>query len=205
MIDVVVLEFARSPRLFFELILTSDLLLEHREAMLAVGRTCWFANKTKLLATPDDVNAILYMLSHTSAMRFDDGTVVTTESLEARHVFVSLSLEAVFMDALAATRGTGNEGGKCKDNVKVRRRLLVACPPGPRMLVACPPGQWLCNTDGVNEILGVDDTDSEDTDSDDDEITVDDVLAMSTALAVALDFAGSDSDYLRDPVLAYGV
>ena len=205
MIDVVVLEFVRSPRLLFELMLTSDLLLDHREAMLAVGRTCWFANNTKLLATPADVNAILYMLSRTNAMRFDDGTVVATESLNARHVFVSLSLEAVLMDALSATRGTGHEGGKCKDNVKVKRRLLVACPPGPRMLVACPSGHWLCNIDGVNETLGVDDTDSDDTDRDDDEIYVDDVLAVSAALAVALDFAGCGIDYLRDPVLVYGV
>jgi hypothetical protein len=194
--DVVVLEFLRSPRTLFELIVTSDLLLEHREAMLAVGRTCWFAEKIKLLATPDDVNDILYAMSRTSAIRFDDGFIVPTEKLEARHVFVSLSLEAAFMEALAAIPGTGTEGGKCRDNVKVRRRVLVACPPGPRMLVACPPGPWLFSTDGLDMILGVDDTDDEDTDDDDDDIDVDEVLAMSTALAVALDFPGGERDYV---------
>jgi hypothetical protein len=201
MIDVVVLEFLRSPRMLLELIVTSDKLLEHREAMLAVGRTCWFAGKIKLLATPDDVNDILYAMSRTSAIRFDDGFIVATENLEARHVFVSLSLEAAFMEALAATPGTGTEGGKCRDNVKIKRRVLLACPRGPRMLVACPPGPWLCSTDGLDETLGVDDTNDEDTDDDDDDIDVDEVLAMSAALAVALDFPGGDSDDVSVQVL----
>jgi hypothetical protein len=198
MIDIVVLEFQRSPRLFFELLLTSDLLSEHREAMLAVGRTCFFGDNVKLLATPSEVNCILYALSRTTTIRFDDGTVQAVADLRARHAVVSLSLEAVVMQALAVTPGTGFEGGKSKDNVKIKRRVLVACPPGPRMLAACPPGPWLCSAYGCDEILGVDDMDDEDTDDNDDDygIDIDEIFAMSIALAVALDATAGDDEHV---------
>jgi hypothetical protein len=198
MLDVVILEFQRSPRLFFECMLTSDSLLEHREAMLAVGRTCVFAEGVKLLATPGEVNDILYAVSRTSTIRFDDGAVVAVVDLRARHVVVSLSLEATFLQALAATPGTGVDRGRCRDNVKIKRRVVVAFPLGPRVLVACPHWPWLCSTFGYDEILGVDDMDDEDTDDDDDDydIDIDEIVAMSIALAVSLDVVADDDEHV---------
>jgi len=137
--DFVLLEFMRSPEWFMHLIISSSRLDHHREAMLSAGRLCFFGDSVKILATPEDVNDILHYCSIAEFIRYDDGHIVPCQGLRARHVVVSAQWEADFMDALAATPGTGHMGGKCKDNVKVKRRTVLAVPPGPWHSAAASP------------------------------------------------------------------
>jgi hypothetical protein len=80
----------------------------------------------------------LYYCSIAKFVRYDDGFVFPIEGLRARHVLVSLHWEADLMAAIAATPGTGHAGGKCKDNVKVRRRVILSIPAGPWEAVEKP-------------------------------------------------------------------
>jgi hypothetical protein len=70
---------------------------------------------------------VLYHLSR-SAVTFDDGLTVPWDMLRARHVIVSEAWEADLMSALAARKGSGADGGKGKDHVKVKRRVVIDVP-----------------------------------------------------------------------------
>jgi len=48
--------------------------------------------------------------------------------MQSRHVVVSLSLEADVMEAIAGCEGSGADGGKGKDKVKVKRRIVIDVP-----------------------------------------------------------------------------
>jgi hypothetical protein len=192
MVDVVILEFMRSPNWFESCILTSDLLAECRDEMLAVGRVCFFGEGAKVLATPADVHHILHALDDaTGKFRFEDGFVMDFADLKPRHVVLSLSLEAVLFEALAATPGTGSHGGKARDNVKVKRRACLTLPYG--------PWQWDI-VDYAGFIRVVDDFEDEDTDADDDDDSdndVDAIVAMSSALLIAISCPAEFDDFVR--------
>jgi hypothetical protein len=124
---VVALEFQRSPKCFLDCIVGGEDLDKHMVAMLAVGRPCIFGpDGAKLLVCPDDVNDVLFHLS-TSGLMFDD-LHVSWDDLHPRHIIVSETLEAELMAVLAATPGSGVDGGKGNDKVKVKRRVVLNIP-----------------------------------------------------------------------------
>ncbi len=97
-----------------------------RSAMLAVGRPCIFAAGVKLFVGPEEVNDVLFHLSHSGVM-FED-THFSWDELLPRHVIVSEALEADVMQALEDIPGTGLTGGKSKDKVRVKRRVVIDIP-----------------------------------------------------------------------------
>jgi hypothetical protein len=184
MLDLVVLEMMRSPKWFLEFAIASDLLAEPRDAMLAVGRLCFFDEGVKLFATPADVHHILYAFAHTRRLRFEDGSIFDIGDFRPRHVVLSRSLETVFLQALASTPGTGNEGGKCKDNVKVRRRACLLLPRGPWRSDGSDAAQATEADDKTEDASIADqDADSRSTDDNVSEATVAETMALSTATA----------------------
>ncbi len=72
------------------------------------------------------------MLYHISCdgVTFDDGTKVLYDELRCRHVVVSAVWEADLMAALDACKGTGIDGGKGRDRVKVHWRVGIDVPAG---------------------------------------------------------------------------
>lgn len=128
MTKVVVLEFSRSPQCFFECLVCGDALEGHRAAMLAVGRPCTFGGfGAKLLVSPEYVNDVLFHLS-SEGVTFDKDVSFSWDELRARHVILSESLEAEVMAALDASSGSGEAGGKGKDHVRVKRRVVIDIP-----------------------------------------------------------------------------
>jgi hypothetical protein len=126
---VVVLEFSRSPQWFLNCLVGGDDLDKHRVAMLAVGRPCIVGGDgAKLFVSPDDVNDVLFHLS-SAGITFDNGLQCSWDDLRSRHVIVSEALETDVMDALKASKGSGSDGGKGKDNVRVKHRVVIDVPP----------------------------------------------------------------------------
>jgi hypothetical protein len=63
MTKVVILEFKRCPKWFFDCIVSGDAMGEHRAAMLTVGRPCVFAEGgAKMLVKPEEVRMRLKLL-----------------------------------------------------------------------------------------------------------------------------------------------
>jgi hypothetical protein len=128
---VVVLEFTRSPEWFFQCLVAGEALDVHRVAMLAVGRPCFLGEGgAKLIMGPYEINDALLHLRHVG-VTFDTGPTLWWDELRPRHVIVSDALEAAVMAALAECEGSGKDGGKGKDKVKVRRRVEIDVPWGP--------------------------------------------------------------------------
>jgi hypothetical protein len=126
---VVALEFSRSPKWFLDCIVCGEALDKHRSAMLAVGRPCIFGSEgAKLLVSPKVVNDVLLHLS-SAGVTFED-MHYSWDELRPRHVIVSEALETEVMEAIAACPGTGLDGGKGKDHVRVKRRVVIDVPPG---------------------------------------------------------------------------
>jgi hypothetical protein len=126
--DIIIIEFMRSPALLVETLFKSADLERHRDAMLSVGRPCFFGHGIKLLITPEDVHDVLWWLSATDFIRFEDGFIVAVEDMRPRHLILSMALEFDFLQALDRSPGTGHEGGKCRDNVKVKRKVNLMIP-----------------------------------------------------------------------------
>jgi hypothetical protein len=70
---------------------------------------------------------VLFHLS-IRGVTFDDGKHFAWDDLRARHVVVSEVWEADLMSALAARKGRGADGGKGKDHVRVKRRVVIDVP-----------------------------------------------------------------------------
>jgi hypothetical protein len=126
----VVLEFSRSPKWFLDCFVSGMAMEGHRSAMLAVGRPCILGEGAKLIVAPSEVNDVLLHLSR-AGVAFDEDSRLLWEDLRPRHVIVSESWEADVMAALAATAGSGLDGGKGKENVRVKRRVVIDMPPAP--------------------------------------------------------------------------
>jgi hypothetical protein len=73
------------------------------------------------------VNEVLYHLSR-AGVDFDDGCHFTWDELRSRHIIISEAWEADLMASLAGCDGTGLDGGKGKDNVRVKRRAVLEVP-----------------------------------------------------------------------------
>ena len=127
---LVVLEFSRCPQWFLDCFVSGKALDGHRSAMLAVGRPCILAEGAKLIVAPSEVNDALLHLSR-AGVAFDEDTRLCWEDFRPWHVIISESLEADVMAALAATPGSGLDGGKGKQNVRVKRRVVIDVPPAP--------------------------------------------------------------------------
>jgi hypothetical protein len=128
MTKVVALEFGRSPQWFLDCLIGGERLEKHRSAMLEVGRPCTFGPEgAKLLVGPEEVNDVLLHLS-IAGVTFDKNARLSWDELRPRHVIVSEALEAEVMAALAETPGSGADGGKGKDQVKVKRRAVINIP-----------------------------------------------------------------------------
>jgi hypothetical protein len=128
---IVVLEFKRSPQWFLDVIIRGEALDGHRAAMLAVGRPCFFgAHEAKLIVAPEEVNDALFHLS-SFGVTFDEGPTLWWDDLHPRHVIVSESLEVDVLAAIDASPGSGLDGGKGHDKVKVKRRVVIDVPLGP--------------------------------------------------------------------------
>ena len=128
---VVVLEFKRSPQWFLDVIIRGEALDGHRSAMLAVGRPCTFgAHDAKIIVAPEEVHDTLFHLS-SIGVAFDEGPTLWWDDLHPRHVIVSQSLEGDVLAALDASPGSGLDGGKGHDKVKVKRRVVIDVPLGP--------------------------------------------------------------------------
>jgi hypothetical protein len=127
MLTVVVLEFMRSPQWFLDCFVSGEALDRHRSAMLAVGRPCIFGEGVKLIAHPEEVNDVLLYLS-SAGVTFDEDTRFSWDEMRARHVVVSESLEGEVVAAIAACPGSGKDGGRGKDHVKLRRRVVIDIP-----------------------------------------------------------------------------
>jgi hypothetical protein len=141
---VCVLEFVRSPQWFLDCIICGHALDRHRFAMLAVGRPCIFADGVKLIAKPEDVNDVLFHIS-SAGVTFEEGEWLSWDDLRPRHFIVSESLEVEVMAALAEFPGSGIDGGKGKDKVRVKRRVVIDVPRGPWHR---PPVTEGCASDG---------------------------------------------------------
>ncbi len=125
---VVAIEFFRSPQLLFETLVYGSALDIHREAMLAVGRPCSFGNEgAKVFVSPDDVHDVMFYIS-TTGITFDNCEPLYWDDLRARHIIVSSSLEAEVFAAIAVNPGSGETGGKGKDHVRVKRRVVIDIP-----------------------------------------------------------------------------
>jgi len=127
---IIVLEFKRSPQWFIDVFMHGEALDGHRSAMLAVGRPCILAEGAKLIVAPSEVNDALLHLSR-AGVAFDEDTRLCWEDFRPWHVIISESLEADVMAALAATPGSGLDGGKGKQKVRVKRRVVIYLPPAP--------------------------------------------------------------------------
>jgi hypothetical protein len=127
MTKVVALEFGRSPSWFLDFILSGEAMDKHRSAMLAVGRPCFFGDGAKLLVGPEEVNDVLLHLS-IAGVTFDKDLRYSWDELRPRHLIASEALEAEIMAAIAETPGSGADGGKGGDGVKVRRRTVIDIP-----------------------------------------------------------------------------
>ena len=128
--SVVVIEFAGSPQCLLECIVYGSALSAHRELMLTVGRPGVLAEGVKLLVRPKVVNDALFHLSRVP-VEFHNDSIVSWDDLKARHLIVSEEWEADIMAALAEFPGSGKDGGKGRDNVRVKRRVVIDVPPGP--------------------------------------------------------------------------
>jgi hypothetical protein len=127
MTKVIVLEFTRSPKCLLDCIVGGEALERHRSAMEAVGRPCIFGDGAKMLVSPEVVNDVLLHLSRVG-VSFNKDETLSWEDWRARHVIVSETLEAELMTALAEFPGSGLDGGRGKDKVKVRRRAVIDIP-----------------------------------------------------------------------------
>jgi hypothetical protein len=97
--------------------------------MLAVGRPCIFgAEGAKMLVSPEVVNDALLHLS-SAGVTFED-MHYSWEELRPRHMIFSESLEIEVMAAIAACMGSGQDAGKGKDKVRVKRCVVIEVPPG---------------------------------------------------------------------------
>ena len=130
--QVVAIEFTRSPHLRFETLVYGSALEIHREAMLAFGRPCSFGNEgAKVFVSPDDVHDVLFYIS-TTGITFDNCEPLYWDDLRARHMIVSSSLEAEVFAAIAVNPGSGETGGKGKDQVRIKRRVVIDIPSAAR-------------------------------------------------------------------------
>jgi hypothetical protein len=98
--------------------------------MLTVGRPCVFAEDAKLLVRPEVVNDALFHLSR-FPVEFHSDSTLSWDELKPRHLIVSEEWEADIMAALAEFPGSGKDGGRCKDNMRVKRRVVVDVYIGP--------------------------------------------------------------------------
>lgn len=128
---VVLIEFMRSPKSLLDTILQSPLLESLRQEMLAVGRPCIYADGVKLCLCGACINDILFSLSQLESVTFPDGCEIAVDDLRARHLLVCPELEEYVLSAIAVQPGSGLEGGRCIDNVTVKRRLVIDLPRGP--------------------------------------------------------------------------
>jgi len=146
---IVALEFSRSPQWFFDCIFKGDALASLRSAMLAVGRPCFFgAEGAKVLISPEEVNDVLLHLS-SAGITFDEDLHFSWDELRPRHLIVSEALELEIMAAIAACPGSGLDGGKGKDHVRVKRRVVIDVPPGAwheEADMGFDTTKWLCDT-----------------------------------------------------------
>ena len=128
---VVILEFKRSPKAFLDALLHSSVLEPLREDMLAAGRPCVYADGVKLCLCGAVINDIWFSLSQLGRVTFQDGHEIEVDDLRARHLLVCPELEDRVLCAISLQPGSGHEGGKCKDDVKVLRRVVIELPKGP--------------------------------------------------------------------------
>ncbi len=70
---------------------------------------------------------MLFHLS-VSGVTFDDGKHFAWDELRAWHVVVSEVWEAALMSALTRCKGSGVNGGKGHDHLKVQRRVVIDVP-----------------------------------------------------------------------------
>jgi hypothetical protein len=126
--QVVAVEFTRSPNMLFDCLVYGSALDHHRASMLAVGRPCIFGDEgAKLFVSPDDVHDVLFYISNTG-VTFDNCEPLYWDDLRARHMIVSIALEADVLAAIAASPGSGLNGGKGKDHVNIKRRMIIDIP-----------------------------------------------------------------------------
>ena len=126
---VVVLQVSRVDRHFLNFWFQAKSLEAHFDAMLSVGRSCFFADRVKILATPGDVNDILNAISLVEFVQFDDGVVLASTELRARHILVSPSLEDVLLKALADALECRCWPGLRPKHCRIRRRAVVMIQP----------------------------------------------------------------------------
>jgi hypothetical protein len=126
--QVVAVEFTRSPKMLFDCLVYGSALDHHRASMLAVGRPCVFGDEgAKLFVSPDDVHDVLFYISNTG-VTFANCEPLYWDDLRSRHMIVSIALEADVLAAIAASPGSGLTGGKCKDHVNIKRRMIIDIP-----------------------------------------------------------------------------
>jgi hypothetical protein len=128
---VVLIEFKRSPKLFLDALLHSPLLESLREDMLAAGRPCVYAEGVKLCLCGAVINDVLFSLSQLGRVTFQDGREIEVDDLRARHLLVCPELEDHVLCAISMQPGSGHEGGRNRDGVKVSRRVVLELPNGP--------------------------------------------------------------------------
>jgi len=126
---IVVLQVSRVDRHFLNFWFQAKSLEAHFDAMLSVGRSCFFADRVKILATPGDVNDILNAISLIEFIQFDDGVVLATTEFRARHILVSPSLEDVLLKSLADAVECQCYPGLRPKHCRIRRRAVVMIQP----------------------------------------------------------------------------
>ncbi len=70
---------------------------------------------------------MLFYIS-TTGITFDNCEPLYWDDLRARHMIVSSSLEAEVFAAIAVNPGSGETGGKGKDQVRIKRRVVIDIP-----------------------------------------------------------------------------
>jgi hypothetical protein len=76
------------------------------------------------------VNDALFRLSR-FPVEFHNGSTLSWDELKPRHLIVSEEWEADIMAALAEFPGSGTDGGRGRDNVRVKRRVVIDVSIGP--------------------------------------------------------------------------
>jgi hypothetical protein len=119
MLTVILLEFKRSPKGFRDIILTSPRLAPVRESMEENGRPVIFGDGVKVLVWGSTVHAVLH------------GVCELGLDLKARHVLVSAYWERKLLHAIRDWPGSGTNGGRSADGIRIRSRLELQLPAPP--------------------------------------------------------------------------
>ena len=130
-VGVFVIEYARSPWNFRDALLQDPVLAACREELMVAGEPVSLGFEAKLYVRNEHAPLVVEHLRVYGA-EFGDGRHLCLHELKPRHVVCAEEFKGFVDVALEHRAGTGQNGGRGKDNVRARRtmRFEVRAPPG---------------------------------------------------------------------------